>query len=77
MKIVHVLPELQRRLRTQSFLSDGRPNAVRFRLTAVALLPIVGLATFVGTRSVDAAAGAPVNLVINGSFEVTTAPTST
>ncbi len=77
MKIVHVLPQFRRRLRTKSFLSDGRPNAVRLRITAVALLPIVGLATFVGTSvAPDAAAGAPVNLVTNGSFESTTAPTS-
>ncbi len=77
MKNEHVVPTPKRRLKTASLLSHGRSNAGRLRLTAVALLPIVGLATFVGTSlAPDVAAGAPVNLVTNGSFETTTAPTS-
>jgi Protein of unknown function (DUF642) len=52
----------------------------RFRLSALALLPLVGLATFLGTSVVSQAAGGdpvpPVNLVTNGDFGATTAPTN-
>ena len=49
----------------------------RFGLAAAALLPIAGLATFAGTSVLaqSAAADSP-NLITNGSFETTTAPTS-
>ncbi len=49
----------------------------RFGLAAAALLPIAGLATFAGTSVLaqGAAADSP-NLITNGSFESTTAPTS-
>ncbi len=49
----------------------------RFGLAAAALLPIAGLATFAGTSVLaqGAAADSP-NLITNGSFETTTAPTS-
>jgi choice-of-anchor C domain-containing protein len=47
----------------------------RLGLATVALLPIAGLATFVGTSVAPQAAGAaPVNLVSNGSFEDTAPP---
>jgi hypothetical protein len=50
----------------------------RFRISALALLPLIGLATLLGTSVVSETAGAaPVNLVTNGSFETTTAPTTT
>jgi choice-of-anchor C domain-containing protein len=49
----------------------------RLSIAAVALLPIAGLATFVGTSVLPQGAAAdPVNIVTNGSFEATTAPTS-
>ena len=50
---------------------------LRFRLSAFAFLPLAGLATFLGTSvaSPGAAADSP-NLITNGSFETTTAPTS-
>ena len=49
----------------------------RFGLAAAALLPIAGLATFAGTSVLaqGAAADSP-NLITNGSFETTTAPTT-
>jgi len=51
-----------------------------FGLAAAALLPIAGLATFVGTSVLPQAAGGdpvpPTNLITNGSFENTTAPTT-
>src|SRR3984957_19591128 len=56
----------------------GKPRTVglrRFGLAAAALLPIAGLATFVGTSVLQQSAQAtPVNLVTNGSFENTTPP---
>jgi hypothetical protein len=46
-------------------------------LAAAALLPIAGLATFVGTSVLQQGAGAaPTNLVTNGDFGDTTAPTT-
>ena len=57
-----------------------RARSRRFRLSVVALLPLAGLATFLGTSAVSQAAGGdpvtPVDLVTNGSFESTTAPTT-
>jgi choice-of-anchor C domain-containing protein len=51
-----------------------------FGLAAAALLPIAGLATFIGTSVLPQAAGGdpvpPTNLITNGSFENTTAPTT-
>jgi choice-of-anchor C domain-containing protein len=82
------LLELKRRLRDPRHLAGQPllPSAVmtraqgprRFRISALALLPLIGLATFLGTSVVSETAGAaPVNLVTNGSFENTTAPTTT
>jgi hypothetical protein len=49
----------------------------RLGLAAAALLPIAGLATFVGTSVLQQGAGAaPTNLVTNGDFADTTAPTT-
>jgi choice-of-anchor C domain-containing protein len=50
----------------------------RFGLAAAAFLPIAGLATFAGTSVLpQGAAAAPANIITNGSFETTSAPTST
>lgn len=67
---LHIRPATER----TSLLRGPR----RLGLAAAALLPIAGLATFVGTSvaSPGAAADSP-NLITNGSFETTTAPTST
>jgi Protein of unknown function (DUF642) len=72
MKITHarkVRPDPQRR--------SGSGGLRRFGLAAAAFLPIAGLVTFVGSAVLaqSAAAGPPPtpNLVVNGSFEDTTA----
>jgi choice-of-anchor C domain-containing protein len=64
---------------TSPSLATTRPGGQRrVRVSAVALLPLVGLATFLGASvASEAAGGAPVNLITNGSFENTTAPTTT
>jgi choice-of-anchor C domain-containing protein len=56
----------------------GTKGIRRSGITALAVLPIVGLATLVGTSVAPQVAGADpaVNVVTNGSFETTTAPTS-
>ena len=72
MKITHVpnvRPEPQR-----GPWSRGRR---RFGLAAAALLPIAGLVTFVGSSVLPQAAAADSpNIITNGSFELTTAPTN-
>lgn len=58
--------------------SKSRFSARRTAIAVAAFLPLAGLATFLGSSLVpQAAGGAPVNLISNGSFETTTAPTST
>jgi Protein of unknown function (DUF642) len=67
--VLHVRPEPERR----SLLRGPR----RLGLAAAALLPIAGLATFVGTSVLPQGAGAaPANIVTNGDFGDTTAPTT-
>jgi hypothetical protein len=72
MKITHPLlarPDLRGRTRTRGLR--------HFALVVSALLPIAGLATFVGTSVLQQGAGAASpNLVTNGDFGNTTAPTS-
>lgn len=53
------------------------PGSVRFRVSAVALLVIVGIASLVGMSVVPRSTGAdPTNLLTNGSFETTPTPTT-
>jgi choice-of-anchor C domain-containing protein len=73
MKITHL-----RHVRPDSDRGSWPRGLRRFGLAAAAFLPIAGLATFVGTSVLpQGAAAAPVNIITNGSFESTTAPTST
>jgi choice-of-anchor C domain-containing protein len=65
-------------MKTMNALTEPKGSQRRFGLAAVALLPIVGLATYLGSATLPQEAGAtPVDIITNGSFETTTAPTST
>ena len=71
-------PRRRAQLPLRSSAVTSAPGPRHFPLIAVALLPLVSLAAFLGTSAVSqSAGGAPVNLVSNGSFETTTAPTTT
>lgn len=49
----------------------------RFRVSTVALLVVVGVASLVGAWATTGTAGStPVNLLTNGSFETVTPPTT-
>jgi hypothetical protein len=63
--------------RTDSERTSRSRGPRRLGLAAAALLPIAGLATFAGMSLLpESAQAAPVNLVTNGDFGETTAPTT-